>query len=187
MSLREYKRKRTFETTPEPKDRKPTAKTLRFVVQQHRASSPHYDFRLEMGGVLKSWAVPKGPSLDPSVKRLAIQVEDHPFSYRSFEGTIPSGNYGAGDVIVWDEGTYSPMDFNGKSKNKADKQLREELQEEKIKFSLEGKKLKGDFALVKTRARGENTWLLMKLKDEYATTEDILEKDRSVVSGKKVQ
>jgi bifunctional non-homologous end joining protein LigD len=183
MSLVKYKNKRRFNATPEPTGGKSSASGLRFMVQQHNASRLHYDFRLEMGGVLKSWAVPKGPSMDPKVKRLAVQVEDHPFDYRSFEGIIPSGNYGAGSVIVWDEGNYYPSEGNIASKKNTDKNFRHELHAGKIKFSLSGQKLKGDFALVKTAARGENAWLLMKLKDKYATTKDVLTDDVSEVSG----
>jgi bifunctional non-homologous end joining protein LigD len=187
MSLTKYKEKRKFEKTPEPKGGKAENKTLRFVVQKHAALHLHYDFRLEMGGVLKSWAVPKGPSLDPKVKRLAMMVEDHPYAYRAFEGTIPVGNYGAGTVMVWDEGEYEAVDLIGKTKAAQDKELRHQLHVGKIKFTLRGKKLKGAFALVKATSRGENSWLLMKLDDKYATPEDILLKDKSVISGKTIE
>jgi len=127
--------------------------SLRFVVHEHDASHLHYDFRLEMGGVLRSWAIPKGPSMDPSEKRLAVQVEDHLLDYIDFEGTIPEGEYGAGTVAIWDQGTYTLL----------------EKKEDEIKFSLEGKKLRGSFVLVKLkRSKKRNEWLLIKHKDEYA-------------------
>jgi bifunctional non-homologous end joining protein LigD len=165
MSLAKYKEKRSFDQTPEPAGGKASGAQLRFVIQKHAASHLHYDFRLEMEGVLKSWAVPKGPSTDPEVKRLAMMVEDHPYDYRSFEGIIPEGNYGAGTVIVWDEGTYEAADLKGKSKKEQEKVLLHELHQGKIKFVLHGKKLKGEYALVKAHGRGENGWLLMKLED----------------------
>lgn len=183
MGLAKYKEKRNFGESPEPQGGKPEAGKLRFVIQKHDASHLHYDFRLEMEGVLKSWAVPKGPSMDPDIKRLAMMVEDHPYDYRTFEGIIPKG-YGAGTVIVWDEGTYEPMDFKSKDKAEQDKELRHMLHAGKIKFTLKGKKLKGNFALIKAHGRGENGWLLMKLDDKYATTTDILLKEKSVISKK---
>jgi bifunctional non-homologous end joining protein LigD len=140
-----------------------------------------------MDGVLKSWAVPKGPSLDPKVKRLAMMVEDHPYDYGTFEGTIPEGNYGAGTVIVWDEGTYESVEAEGEDKQTQDKNLRKQLHQGKIKFSLHGKKLNGQFALIKSSGRGENSWLLMKIKDEFVSTDDILEKDKSVLSKKTIE
>jgi bifunctional non-homologous end joining protein LigD len=184
MTLVKYRTKRSFNKTPEPKGGKAAGSGLRFVVQKHDASHLHYDFRLEMEGVLKSWAVPKGPSLDPSIKRLAMMVEDHPFDYRNFEGVIPKGNYGAGTVMVWDEGTYVPFNTEGLNKNAQDKEARHQLYSGKLKFTMHGTKLKGTFALVKAAARGENAWLLMKLKDEEATGGDILVMDKSVVSKK---
>jgi bifunctional non-homologous end joining protein LigD len=183
MGLVKYKEKRNFRESPEPQGGKPAEKSLRFVIQKHDASHLHYDFRLEMEGVLKSWAVPKGPSTDPSVKRLAMMVEDHPFDYRNFEGIIPSG-YGAGTVIVWDEGTYEPAGFGQTDKRSRDKELRKQLHAGKIRFILHGKKLKGEFALVKAPARGENAWLLMKLKDNHASDTDITLKEKSVLSKK---
>lgn len=177
MSLATYNKKRNFKKTPEPKGittRK--GKQLIFVVQKHDASHLHYDFRLEMGGVLKSWAVPKGPSLDPSVKRLAMQVEDHPWSYRDFEGEIPEGNYGAGDVIVWDTGTYE-----GEG---GEKGLLEGLKKGHLSFTLYGEKLKGGWSLVRTgRDKSERArWLLVKKEDEYASDADVTREVGSVLS-----
>lgn len=186
MSLARYKQKRRFTETPEPEGGKANGADLRFVIQQHAASHLHYDFRLEMDGVLKSWAVPKGPSTDPAVKRLAMMVEDHPFDYRSFEGIIPQGNYGAGTVIVWDEGTYEPIE-PVKSKAAQQKLLLKQLKSGSLKFTLHGKKLKGEFALVHTSGRGENSWLLIKHRDKYASEADITLKNKSVVSGKTLE
>jgi bifunctional non-homologous end joining protein LigD len=183
MALTKYKEKRNFKVSPEPTGGKADIKKLRFVIQKHDASHLHYDFRLEMEGVLKSWAVPKGPSTDPDVKRLAMMVEDHPYDYRNFEGIIPSG-YGAGTVIVWDEGFYELADANGKDKKTQDKELRKGIYSGKLHFALHGKKLKGEYALVKTHGRGENAWLLFKVKDKYVSKEDITLKDKSVISKK---
>lgn len=183
MALDKYNEKRDPTKTPEPFGGKGDPDVLRFVIQKHAASHLHYDFRLEMEGVLKSWAVPKGPSTDPEIKRLAMMVEDHPYNYRTFEGIIPQGQYGGGTVIVWDEGTYEPSDLKSKSKADREKHLLHQLYSGKIKFSLKGKKLKGEFALVKAHGRGENAWLLMKLDDKYASKDDVSKKDRSVVSG----
>lgn len=169
MPLEEYNKKRDFTQTAEPEGKtKKTSGKLKFVVQRHAASRLHYDFRLEMDGVLKSWAVPKGPSLNPADKRLAMMVEDHPFSYRTFEGTIPAGNYGAGEVEIWDEGTYEPLE---KKKGKTDDaSMQEELKSESLKIILHGKKLKGEFALVKIKNSTDgNPWLLIKHKDKFAT------------------
>ena len=185
MALDKYKEKRDSSKTPEPFGGKSAEKdALRFVIQKHAASHLHYDFRLEMEGVLKSWAVPKGPSTDPDVKRLAMMVEDHPYDYRTFEGIIPQGQYGGGTVIVWDEGTYVPADFKAKTKKELDNHLLHDLHSGKIKFILKGKKLKGEFALIKAHGRGENGWLLMKLEDKYASKDDITENEKSAVSGK---
>lgn len=186
MALTKYKQKRSFEETPEPTGGKPSGKELRFVIQKHDASRLHYDFRLEMEGVLKSWAVPKGPSTDPTVKRLAMMVEDHPYDYRDFEGIIPKGNYGAGTVIVWDEGTYTPIE-EFPDKKSQEKHLLKQLKEGNLKFVLKGKKLKGEFALVRTNGMGDNSWLLIKHKDKFAAKTDITEKDKSVVSGKTIE
>jgi bifunctional non-homologous end joining protein LigD len=186
MSLVKYRQKRSFRKSPEPRGGKATQPRLQFVIQKHDASHLHYDFRLEMDGVLRSWAVPKGPSLDPSIKRLAMMVEDHPFDYRNFEGIIPEGNYGAGTVMVWDQGTYEPVGTELEEKKAQDKEARHQFYQGKLKFTLHGKKLRGQFALVKAPARGENSWLLMKLKDAEATTADVLENDRSVISKKTI-
>ncbi|HRP58157.1 non-homologous end-joining DNA ligase, partial [Agriterribacter sp.] len=184
MSLGTYKKKRVFSKTPEPTGGKSAGNELRFVIQKHAATNLHYDFRLEMSGVLKSWAVPKGPSTDPSVKRLAMMVEDHPFDYRTFEGIIPKGQYGGGTVMVWDEGIYEPAEGNATGKKAKEKELLHQLHKGKIVFNLDGEKLKGQFALVKSSYRGENSWLLMKVKDKYAKTTEVLKKEKSVVSGR---
>src|SRR3989344_8215102 len=156
--LSKYKSKRNRQATPEPftsSARNP--EKLHFVVQKHKATALHYDFRLEVDGVMPSWAVPKGPSLDSKVKRLAMQTEDHPLDYRKFEGVIPEGNYGAGKVMIWDEGTYFPeIEEKGKrvqikNKKEAEKIMREGLEKGEVKIYLSGKKLKGSFALVRTR------------------------------------
>ena len=188
MGLTKYKQKRSFSKTPEPSgDKKAKAsKQLLFVVQKHHASRLHYDFRLELKGVLKSWAVPKGPSMNPADKRLAMLVEDHPFDYKDFEGIIPKGNYGAGTVIVWDEGVYEPMDFKG-SIEEQQKQLLKDFHKGSMKITLKGKKLKGSFALVAVKGREENAWLLIKKNDKYASASDITTKEKSVISGKTLE
>ena len=186
MSLSDYKKKRSFDKTPEPEAGKPDGTSLKFVIQKHHASRLHYDFRLEMDGVLKSWAVPKGPSTDPSVKRLAMMVEDHPFDYKDFEGIIPKGNYGAGTVIVWDEGTYEPIE-KIKGKKNQEKYLLKELSDGSVKFRLNGAKLKGEFALVRTKGMEDNAWLLIKHKDDHASKTDITKKDKSVISEKTLE
>ncbi len=184
MSLSKYNQKRDFKQTREPKGKvEKSADELIFVVQKHAASHLHYDFRLEMNGVLKSWAVPKGPSMDPEVKRLAMMVEDHPYSYKDFEGTIPAGNYGAGNVIVWDNGTYTSDE---KTTSDA-KQLAADLKKGRVSFILKGKKLKGEFSLVKLHGKQENAWLLIKKLDKYATDSDILEKNKSVISKRTLE
>ncbi|MFN8288062.1 MAG: DNA ligase D [Chitinophagales bacterium] len=187
MGLSKYKQKRAFDITPEPQGGKAEAGKLRFVIQKHAASHLHYDFRLEMEGVLKSWAVPKGPSTDPEVKRLAMMVEDHPYDYRTFEGIIPQGQYGGGTVIVWDEGTYEAVGVEGKNKKDHEKALLSELAKGRLKFELKGKKLKGIYNLVKTANRGENAWLLFKHDDKYTSKSDITKKEKSVVSGKTLE
>jgi bifunctional non-homologous end joining protein LigD len=185
--LHQYSVKRAFETTPEPAPQIPVAGgagPLLFVVQQHAARRLHYDFRLELDGVLKSWAVPKGPSLDPREKRLAVQVEDHPYDYASFEGVIPPGQYGAGQVIVWDCGVYSPdEDQECWFHNRAEAQRRVQagIESGKLSFTLRGEKLKGSFALVRTSDR--KNWLLIKHKDAFAAPIDVRELNRSVLSG----
>ncbi|RZL50171.1 MAG: DNA ligase D [Pedobacter sp.] len=186
MSLTAYKKKRSFTKTTEPEGGKGTGKELRFVIQKHAASHLHYDFRLEMDGVLKSWAVPKGPSTDPKTKRLAMMVEDHPYDYRTFEGIIPQGEYGGGTVIVWDEGTYEALEAKEEDVNGQEKYLLKELKKGSVKMVLHGKKLKGEFALVKTKGMGENAWLLIKHNDKYASEADITKKDKSVLSKKTI-
>lgn len=183
--LSEYSAKRRFEATPEPAPAVPEggAGPLLFVVQQHSARQLHYDFRLECDGVLKSWAVPKGPSLNPDDKRLAVFVEDHPYDYASFEGVIPPGQYGAGEVIVWDCGVYSP-DEGGivfHDRTEAERRVREGIAAGKLSIQLRGEKLKGSFALVRTK--DAKTWLLIKHKDRFVSTADITARDRSVISG----
>ena len=190
MALEEYKRKRRFEETPEPPPKVEKKSGHRFVVQKHRATRLHFDFRLEMDGVLKSWAVPKGPSLDPADKRLAMQVEDHPVSYFDFEGTIPEGNYGAGTVMVWDLGTWeplSPQPVKGKYVPGTEAEAAAMLQKGDLKFRLHGQRLKGDFALIHMRARRPGSkgteWLMIKKHDEFAVEGyDIEQYDSSVLS-----
>src|ERR1035437_5533173 len=191
MSLDEYKRKRRFEETPEPPPKLEKQSRRRFVVQRHDATRLHYDFRLEMEGVLKSWAVPKGPSLDPADKRLAMQVEDHPVSYYDFEGTIPQGNYGGGTVMVWDAGTWeplSPVPVNGEYAPGTEKEAAAMLVKGDLKFRLKGKRLNGDFALVHIKGRAGskgNEWLLIKKKDDRVVAGfDIDAYDTSILSGR---
>jgi bifunctional non-homologous end joining protein LigD len=171
MVLTLYNKKRNFKETAEPEGKvKKSVSKLSFVVQRHKASRLHYDFRLELDGVLKSWAVPKGPSLNPKDKRLAMMVEDHPYDYKNFAGEIPEGNYGAGIVEIWDEGTYN--DIENSSKDIAVKKLRAGLKAGNLKFQLFGKKLKGEFALVKLKTTEDNSWLLIKHNDDYAVNTD---------------
>jgi bifunctional non-homologous end joining protein LigD len=186
MTLKEYNQKRNFDATFEPVGKiKKQASELIFVVQKHASSHLHYDFRLEMDGVLKSWAVPKGPSMNPAEKRLAIMVEDHPYNYKDFEGTIPEGNYGAGDVIVWDTGTYIVTDDD--PSDKPESKANTNLQRGHLSFILKGKKLKGEFILVRLKTKQENTWLLIKSKDQYAADKDILVQDKSVLSNRTIK
>jgi len=169
MTLSEYKQKRNFNRSPEPESKTPIhAEKLIFVVQRHKASHLHYDFRLEMEGVLKSWAIPKGPSLNPSDKRLAMMVEDHPYAYKDFKGIIPPGNYGAGIVEIWDKGYYTDIGNSGKD---AEAKLLKALKAGHLKLVLHGKKLKGEFALVKLKAKKDKAWLLIKHEDEHAVQE----------------
>ncbi|MGH9627993.1 MAG: DNA polymerase ligase N-terminal domain-containing protein, partial [Bryobacteraceae bacterium] len=180
MSLKEYVRKRDFNKTPEPvpgktaDDEQPYG---RFFVQRHDATRLHYDLRLEIDGVLKSWAVPKGPSLVPLAKNLAMHVEDHPLSYGDFEGNIPKGNYGAGSVMLWDEGSFELL---------GDKNGEEQIQRGDLKFSLKGEKLKGEYALVRMKGRGKgNEWLIIKKRDDFADPDwDIEEHATSVKTGR---
>jgi bifunctional non-homologous end joining protein LigD len=186
MGLEKYAAKRDFSKTKEPEGGKNKDKQqLMFVIQKHDASRLHYDFRLEMEGVLKSWAIPKGPSTDPKVKRLAMMVEDHPFDYREFEGIIPQGEYGGGTVIVWDEGTYEPIE-PVKGRAEQEKLLLKELEAGSLKIKLHGKKLEGEFALVKTHGMGENAWLLLKHNDDFASSKDVTKQDKSILSGKTI-
>jgi bifunctional non-homologous end joining protein LigD len=187
--LDRYAEKRAFTRTPEPAPKLPTGRSgpLLFVIQKHAARRLHYDFRLELDGVLKSWAVPKGPSLEYGDKRLAVEVEDHPFDYGSFEGIIPAKEYGAGNVIVWDCGVYSPDEDNRYSfgnRAEAEERVRTELAEGKLNFFLRGEKLKGSFALVRTST--DKSWLLLKHKDRFvsAGSSDVLARSRSVLSGR---
>lgn len=183
-SLKKYQAKRHFDISPEPKGTTAKKKSIRkhkpiFVVHEHAARSLHYDIRLEAGGVLKSWAVPKGPSTDPQEKHLAVQTEDHPFEYRKFEGTIPEGEYGAGPVIIWDKGTFRSL---------KEGTLEDNIKNGTVAVWFDGKKLKGGYAFVKTKF-SENSWLFFKMKDEYADADHELtkEKPKSVVSHKTIE
>jgi bifunctional non-homologous end joining protein LigD len=180
MSLDKYREKRNFRVSPEPSGKSHAGAgskhNLLYVIQKHRASQLHYDFRLEFKGVLLSWAVPKGPSLDPSVKRLAMRVEDHPLEYGKFEGVIPEGEYGGGTVMVWDNGEWIPESDD----------VEAALEKGDLKFILEGKKLHGSWVLVRTRGFGrkpDKSWLLIKHRDKYASNKDITaSQPRSVLS-----
>ena len=184
MTLTKYHGKRDFKITSEPKGEKKATRqdaALSFVIQKHQASRLHYDFRLEWNSVLLSWAVPKGPSLDPSVKRMAVAVEDHPMEYGAFEGTIPEGQYGGGTVMVWDRGTWTPEVED----------VDAALEQGELKFSLKGSKLKGSWVLVRLKPRGKSarpTWLLIKHRDRYASEVDVtIDKSRSVVSKRSMK
>lgn len=182
MDLSKYKQKRDFDSTTEPKGEIIKSKSeLIFVVQKHSASHLHYDFRLEMDGVLKSWAIPKGPSMNPDEKHLAIMVEDHPYTYKDFEGTIPEGNYGAGTVIVWDYGTYTLADEQ--NAETIESKIEYGLKNGQLSFILNGKKLKGEFALVKLKIKQKDAWLLIKKEDQFASDTDVLKENKSVISG----
>jgi bifunctional non-homologous end joining protein LigD len=191
-SLTEYKRKRDFRITAEPdgrvSPRRSTARRggLAFVVQKHAASHLHYDLRLELDGVMRSWAVPKGPSRDPAEKRMAVQVEDHPMAYNSFEGTIPKGEYGGGTVMLWDQGTYTADELPPGEDPEAF--IAGELERGKLSFTFHGERLRGSYALVRTRRSdgGKAQWLLIKHRDEHVDAErDLTEEfDTSVTTGR---
>src|ERR1700742_920560 len=179
--LAEYEKKRHFERTPEPRaEVASSAGELVFVIQKHAATRLHYDLRLEMDGAMKSWAVPKGPSLNPDDKRLAVHVEDHPLEYNKFEGSIPKGQYGGGEVIIWDNGTY---ELEGTLSADA------QMAKGDLKFRLHGKKVRGSFVLVKLKnSKVKNEWLLIKHRDEFVdTTWDAEKHDQSVVTGRTLQ
>jgi bifunctional non-homologous end joining protein LigD len=186
--LAEYRRKRDFTKTAEPRGGvRSRTKALAFVIQKHAARNLHFDLRLELDGVMKSWAVPKGPSLDPSVKRLAMQVEDHPIDYNVFEGTIPRGEYGGGTVMVWDKGIY---EYGGSEPNPIEG-LRRGYEKGDFKFVLKGKRLKGSWVLVRTR-RGDPKpaqWLLIKHRDEFAVpgSDIVAEATTSAATGRTME
>jgi bifunctional non-homologous end joining protein LigD len=181
--LAEYNRKRHFEVTPEPAGRavpRKAGRSLQFVVQKHRASQLHYDFRLEHRGVMLSWAIPKGPAPDPAVKRLAMETEPHPIDYNQFEGVIPENEYGGGTVMIWDKGIWAPI---AQDQLGDEAEVDRQLKKGDLKFVLLGQKLAGSWVLVRTR--GGRQWLLIKHRDEYASDEDLtISKPRSVVSGR---
>ena len=164
-TLRKYRQKRRSDSSePFIESEKLAANSLQFVVHRHQATHLHFDFRLELEGVLKSWAVPKGPSLNPKEKRLALQVEDHPLAYLNFEGVIPEGNYGAGMVEIWDKGTYHALDTSDRQESEAI--LRQQLHKGILRFVLNGQKLKGEYVLVKMKSKSDNSWLLIKHNDQ---------------------
>lgn len=186
MKLHEYNKKRKFDKTPEPAGKEEGRDgKLRFVVQKHAASRLHYDFRLEIDGVLKSWSVPKGVPTTAGEKHLAMMVEDHPLEYRNFEGVIPEGEYGGGTVMLWDEGTYEVTDLEGNKvpDDEQEKLFHDEIQGGDLKVELHGKKLKGSFALVRFKRAGDDAWLMLKHKDEHSGKE-IKDEDKSVRSGR---
>src|SRR5256885_1503216 len=194
--LSEYRRKRDFSRTEEPSGEKAPAPTrrgrLRFVIQKHAASHLHFDLRLELDGVMKSWAVPKGPSMDPSVKRLAMQVEDHPMDYNTFEGTIPKGEYGGGTVMLWDRGTYSSD--TAASSGEEEDVLREQLRKGDLKITFHGERLHGSFALIRMKYSRDGSssskpqWLLIKHRDDYASDGDVVaENMTSVDTGRTME
>jgi bifunctional non-homologous end joining protein LigD len=181
--LAEYNRKRDFTITPEPpgKARRRRSRGLAFVIQKHRAGHLHYDFRIEHEGAMLSWAVPKGPSLDPSVRRLAMQTEPHPMDYNHFEGVIPEGEYGGGTVMIWDHGTWEPEAPANATPKERHEYVSRGLARGQLKFRLHGKKLRGSWVLV--RAGGARNWLLIKHRDEAASTDDVtIARPLSVVS-----
>jgi DNA ligase D-like protein (predicted 3'-phosphoesterase) len=184
-ALKKYKEKRNFDITPEPfTNAKVSPDKPKYVIQKHNASKLHYDFRIEVNGVLKSWAIPKGPSTDISQKRLAIPTEDHPLDYVDFEGVIPPGNYGAGTVIVWDAGTY----YNLNIKEGKETTPSESIEKGHVEIFLEGEKLRGAYALIRTGREGRKFWLFLKMKDEYADKNDILpERPESVLTGRLIE
>jgi len=189
-ALKPYRRKRDFRKTAEPKGRPPRRDARRpiFVVQKHRARTLHYDFRLEVDGVLKSWAVPKGPSMNPADKRLAVLVEDHPLDYADFEGVIPEGEYGAGAVLVWDRGTYGNL--KEEAGEGAPVSMADALRAGEIAVRLEGEKLRGGFALVRTRMGGNpKNWLLIKMKDADADPRrnPVENEPASVLTGRTIE
>jgi len=185
MPLEDYQKKRNFESTSEPKSKSistgesslgevapiKSKNMLEFVVHKHFASHLHFDLRLELDGVLKSWAVPKGPSINPKDKKLAVMVEDHPLEYKDFEGIIPEGNYGAGKVYIWDHGTYHALETD--DKQQSSQILREGLEKGHITFILNGEKLKGEFALIRLKKASLKDWLLIKKNDEFAAEIEI--------------
>jgi DNA ligase D-like protein (predicted 3'-phosphoesterase) len=185
--LKDYRKKRDFNKTPEPSGEKKSAKKVNrhnpvFIINKHDASNLHYDLRIEINNKLKSWSVPKGPSIDPSEKRLAIQTEDHPLEYADFEGIIPKGNYGAGAVIIWDKGIYRNVQENTT--------MKESFKKGKIEIDLEGKKLKGKYALIRTgNKKHDKGWIFLKMKDRYADARrnPVSTEPKSVVSGKTIE